>query len=1170
MKKIVLISFAALLALVSCNKELSMPEEGIKGNVTFKASIVETKTSLGDKEGTSWPNYWSAGDVISVNGVVSDPIDDSFVGKADAEFYVEGVAAPYNVAYPASAISEYEAGSATVTIPDEQIYVEGSYDSEAYIMLAKASGTTLDFVPQMAIFSITPTGTEGQVKSISLISLGGKKISGAFTTDFESLTAADGAFDSVTLSSNEGIDLGKPWMILIPASDFTEDGIKVIIEDAAGGVMTRTTKPSKAYVAGKMYSAEIPYSPDPLSLTHIASSSSSLVYEWGRGVAFADIASDYSVSLYSDQACANLVVSFDIAANNSCWDGREPRFTFGGLSPSTTYYCKVIDNTNALESDPVAATTEDFTVVDATKVQNAAVGDVILAEDFSEIGWGADMIEYAAGFLPTPKTLDPLSGTYSDVDYSLYNNTAGRIYGDTMVAADKRLYNWGFFGNSSVYSYAGYLRVGSSSSGARTHIVSPALSGIPEGHVASVDVTVTSCLYDSGTANDVAVFVNDHSSLNLELEPDQKEDSNFNTKGGKYTGASLEDGHSLGVGVKTWSTKTIRINGVKRSDCLIIGSATNIDKKNRFFLNDVKVEIVSMKVPGQIDEEMDINDFTTLKSFLTKCASGLTMKGNVTADITLSGDEEADISDLYPVEIFDGALVGGGFTISGLKKPLFKNLSGPVSNLTLESVVEIASAQNNVGIFAMKASSPAVLSNCVSKGSVAMSYDGTVSGNISVGGMVGYADNITFNSCVNQAAVSNSSTAGVGLMVGGLAGTSEASTYVGCANTAAVSNSGLGTDFSGMPCDISLGGIAGYLKGKNTLTGTSTAYNSNSGDITENSTSTYVGIGGIAGMNDGSETDMAYAKNTGDILYSGNTRANSYVGGILGCAHVECTMDYASNEGDLVFKSLTISKQLWIGGILGGFNAGNSTTKTASCTLTGCINSGTIDISGGSNGSNMAAASKSVTSYTYIGGISGTGDCTGKGYINCKNTGAIKAYMQLKLRLGGICGYTNINPAGCVNTGPINVCRYNPQSNGGNGDVGGIVGYANLATFSDLTNDATVRTTGSSPNCYTAGLIGHVGDNAVAFLRCKVGTTNGDSSGRYTISGASEGSFGSTAAALFASDGTANAWDFTDCVVKTGTKCQNVEITADNLSSAVIGRNQATSITNPPTIGSFE
>ena len=97
-----------------------------------------------------------------------------------------------------------------------------------------------------------------------------------------------------------------------------------------------------------------------------------------------------------------------------------------------------------------------------------------------------------------------------------------------------------------------------------------------------------------------------------------------------------------------------------------------------------------------------------------------------------------------------------------------------------------------------------------------------------------------------------------------------------------------------------------------------------------------------------------------------------------------------------------------------------------------------------------------------------------------------------------------------------------------------------------------------------------MGDNAVAFLRCKVGTTNGDSSGRYTISGASEGSFGSTAAALFAADGTANAWDFTGCVVKTGTKCQNVEITADNLSSAVIGRNQATSITNPPTIGSFE
>jgi len=221
-----------------------------------------------------------------------------------------------------------------------------------------------------------------------------------------------------------------------------------------------------------------------------------------------------------------------------------------------------------------------------------------------------------------------------------------------------------------------------------------------------------------------------------------------------------------------------------------------------------------------------------------------------------------------------------------------------------------------------------------------------------------------------------------------------------------------------------------------------------------------------------------------------------------------------------------------------------------------CVNSG-------GNGSNLAAASSSVKAYNYFGGISGNGDCGSKQYINCTNSGAIKLYMQLKLRAGGICGYTTMNPTGCVNTGPINVCRYNPQSNGGNGDVGGIVGYANIATFSDLTNDATVRTTGSSPNCFTAGLIGHVGDSTVGFSNCNVGTSTGSEK---TISGAGEKKYGSDAAGLFASDGTANAWDFTGCKIKSGTKCQNVTVTTDLFTNMLIGRKHATSITNPPTI----
>ena len=120
----------------------------------------------------------------------------------------------------------------------------------------------------------------------------------------------------------------------------------------------------------------------------------------------------------------------------------------------------------------------------------------------------------------------------------------------------------------------------------------------------------------------------------------------------------------------------------------------------------------------------------------------------------------------------------------------------------------------------------------------------------------------------------------------------------------------------------------------------------------------------------------------------------------------------------------------------------------------------------------------------------------------------------------------------------------------------------NIVTPTNLTNDASVRTTGSSPNCYTGGIVGRTNANTVGFLNCNVGTSGGDA----TVSGASENGFGSTAAGLFCSDGnTAHAWDFTGCKIKNGAKCQKLAVTEDNFKNSLVGRKHASSITNAPT-----
>ena len=108
MKKL-FIALTAFAVLASCSKEQEVetpeiaPENSVvKETVTFSATLPETKTALGEKEGNMWPNYWSAGDMISVNGVSSEALDDSFAGKAEAVFTVDGIAAPFFAAYPAS------------------------------------------------------------------------------------------------------------------------------------------------------------------------------------------------------------------------------------------------------------------------------------------------------------------------------------------------------------------------------------------------------------------------------------------------------------------------------------------------------------------------------------------------------------------------------------------------------------------------------------------------------------------------------------------------------------------------------------------------------------------------------------------------------------------------------------------------------------------------------------------------------------------------------------------------------------------------------------------------------------------------------------------------------------------------------------------------------------
>ena len=860
-----------------------------------------------------------------------------------------------------------------------------------------------------------------------------------------------------------------------------------------------------------------------LSLKEVSSSTASFTWTHIGSDAAYDISKAYLAAIYSDSDCLNLVASYEIPAESGCWDNKQPSFVFSGLAPSTNYWVKVTDTTEDVDSEVVSCTTSAFTVVDATTVSNAGVGDVILAEDFSEIGWGAEELTTSAGFYPTSKRLDAPSGAYTTDDgaFSKYNGQAGRVYGDTKVESGKRLYNWGFFGNSNVFAYAGYVRVGAASSGANTHIVSPALSGIPAGKKATIDVTVTAGQYATN-ANDVAVFVEKASDMSLVLAPDEKDNSDFSSKGGKYLGASLSktSAYPLNATTRAWTTSTVRIPNVTNDTRLLFGSYENIDTKNRFFLNDVVVKIVELKDQDAVDIEVNIQDFESFKAFLTAWEPGKAVRGNVVADITLTSEQLAEIDALYPVADFDGILNGNDHTITGLTKPLFNDFRGTASKLTLNSTLNITDAQDIVGIFA-KSASNATLSECVSKGSITHASSTSVDGELIIGGLIGSISESTLITCQNQASISNTTTA---------------------------------TEY------VRMGGLVGFADGANTLSGDADNYNSNAGTLLENSESSYIAVGGICALANDSSTSLDYARNLedGDITISGGTRYYTYVGGVLACNSSAPSFSYTKNAGDITFSELTVSQAVYAGGIHGGFLANGSHT------ITGCENTGDINCPNlGGNGGNMAASAK-ISVVTYIGGISavaGDGAArTSKVFNNCVNRGNITVYNQLWTRLGGCFGYGNKNPSGCENHGKIVYYLKDVKTHKQNGAIGGVIGYINIASVSNLTNTGGVQSTGSSPNCYTGGIVGQEGGNMDTMTDCYVGKSG------VNIVGAGSGSFGDTGAGLFVASKTAKAWTFTGCKVINGTKCQGTVITDENMADAVVGRKHATSITDPPTL----
>ena len=586
MKKIIILSLMGLGLLCACNREAESLQFA-KGGKSITAVLPETKSFLGEKDGTSYPNYWAAGDAINVNGVVSDPLDASFDGKSQAEFTIASATAPLNAVYPASAVSAYADGAAAISLPATQNYVAGSYDPSAYVMIAHSeTEATLAFAPVMSLFKFVPSGSVN-IASIKFIASSSKPVSGAFTTDFSGLTGAEGASNVVTLNMPEGgIAPGTPVIMAIPAGDYT-DGIGVVFTDVDGGIMARRASPSKPYEAGKMYSTEIDYEAAILYCEAETITSSSVVLTWSSVNPEDNINRAFDLMVYSDAGCNNLVETLSIPANADCWAAASKNwhlhFVIGGLSQGTQYWFKVKDKTDNSVSEACTATTTDFTVVPIPTADISSTG-VVYAEDFSEFAWGWDRTHEAGGYLPVDQS--SLSNHNTEgatfVRSETAETTGMRATSLDAALSASRLDGWLSEGNT--YYMPGYLKLGSSNS--YGFVLTPKFL-IAEGKEATVNVTIKGSRFGEEESETWMLCVVSKDGKKGPRQSDFAWPDETNPE-------LYKEIEFANIG-SDWKTVTVEGFKMSRGDCIAFGRTKGGSNSTaRVFLSEISVEVTAL------------------------------------------------------------------------------------------------------------------------------------------------------------------------------------------------------------------------------------------------------------------------------------------------------------------------------------------------------------------------------------------------------------------------------------------------------------------------------------------------------------------------------------------------------------------------------------------------
>lgn len=251
MKKTILAAVGLIVA-IACSNELEYQNDS-RTVLTLELPGT-TKTVLGDAQDGVRPILWCKGDKISVNGVVSAPLDvEGNVLKADFVLSKQ-VSAPYEIIYPAGMVKD----AATVTLPAGQKYAEGDNIVSGSMPMAGYSTTESVMMKQVCgILGIRlKMGTEANlIRYIEVTALGGEPVCGDFTVDYQNGTLSSEAKDAdvIRMEVQETLPAGSAntFNVILPAGVYSA-GFQVKVVDENGQAMVRSIKGNGELEAGKL------------------------------------------------------------------------------------------------------------------------------------------------------------------------------------------------------------------------------------------------------------------------------------------------------------------------------------------------------------------------------------------------------------------------------------------------------------------------------------------------------------------------------------------------------------------------------------------------------------------------------------------------------------------------------------------------------------------------------------------------------------------------------------------------------------------------------------------------------------------------------------------------------------------------------------------------------